>query len=220
MAANVRKNIVANAKRIVVKVGTNALCDEQGRLDESIISQLAKQIVSAQKRGVFVTLVASGAIGAGITELDLAERPRVMSRLQATAAVGQGRLMRAFHDAFEPLHCKIAEILLLRDDFEHRRRYLNIRNTINALEAMGHVTPIINENDAVGEGKSWRQRRGRRTIDPHAAGGYCWFCSSRMARWSGHRTARCGHTRWRHAEALGTGGMGSRCRGGNGRQRR
>lgn len=150
MAANVRKNIVANAKRIVVKVGTNALCDEQGRLDESIISQLAKQIVSAQKRGVFVTLVASGAIGAGITELDLAERPRVMSRLQATAAVGQGRLMRAFHDAFEPLHCKIAEILLLRDDFEHRRRYLNIRNTINALEAMGHVTPIINENDAVG----------------------------------------------------------------------
>jgi glutamate 5-kinase len=149
MPALVRQNIIAKARRIVVKVGTNALCDANGRLDPAIVSQLAQQIADARKRGVRVILVASGAVGAGIAELDLEGRPRLMSMVQATAAVGQGRLMQVFHDAFKPLGAKVAQVLLLRDDFEHRRRYLNIRNTLGALESLG-VTPIINENDAVG----------------------------------------------------------------------
>jgi glutamate 5-kinase len=68
--------------------------------------------------------------------------------LQAVAAVGQGQLMRAFHDTFARRGIKVAQVLLTRDAFEDRTRYLNIRNTLRALGECGAL-PIINENDAV-----------------------------------------------------------------------
>ena len=144
----VRQGVVARARRIVVKVGTGAICNAAGWPDEKAIRSLARQIANARTGGVSVTLVASGAIGAGMGELSLTERPKTMPRLQAVAAVGQGQLMRAFHDIFARHGIRVAQVLLTRDDFHDRTRYLNIRNTLAALGEIGAL-PIINENDTV-----------------------------------------------------------------------
>ncbi|MBI5722763.1 MAG: glutamate 5-kinase [Planctomycetes bacterium] len=144
----VRQQILARARKIVVKVGTNALTGRTGRLDPAMVGQLAGQIARVMAGGTAVTLVASGAIGAGMAELDLPDRPGEIAMLQATAAVGQGQLMRQFHDAFASHGLKVAQVLLTREDFENRKRYLNIRNTLSALAKL-RVVPIINENDAV-----------------------------------------------------------------------
>jgi glutamate 5-kinase len=144
----VRHNVIKQARRIVVKVGTSAICDPTGRLDRRTLRSLARQIADAMGDGVSLTLVASGAVGAGLAELDLPARPRSLPMLQAVAAVGQGQLMRAFHDALKRRRRSVAQVLLTRDDFEDRTRYLNIRNTLSALHEAG-VLPILNENDVV-----------------------------------------------------------------------
>ena len=144
----VRQEIVARAKRVVVKLGTHAICDARGRPDRRVLTRLAGQIAAVMKSGVSVTLVTSGAIGAGMGELGLSKRPRTMPKLQACAAVGQGQLMRVFHDLFARRGISVGQVLLTRDDFEDRTRYLNIRNTLAALAEQGALA-IINENDAV-----------------------------------------------------------------------
>ena len=144
----IRQNVVRNARNIVVKVGTSALTDDRGRLDVAYLADLAEQVAGVVRSGVGATLVSSGAIGAGMAELDLPERPRTLPLLQATAAVGQGQLMRHFHDAFGRFGVKVAQILVTRGDFEDRVRYLNIRNTIAALREY-YAVAVINENDTV-----------------------------------------------------------------------
>ena len=89
-STSVRQNFVARARKIVVKVGTNALTDEHGRLEPTIVAQLIEQISQLMADGRQVTLVASGAIGAGIVELNLPGRPKALSMLQAAAAVEAG----------------------------------------------------------------------------------------------------------------------------------
>jgi len=143
-----RDDVVRNARRIVVKVGTAALTDDRGRLDVDFVADLAGQVAAMAANGIGVTLVASGAVGAGMAELDLTDRPKTLPMLQATAAVGQGQLMRHFHEAFGRFDMTVAQILVTRSDFENRTRYLNIRNTIAALQDVAAV-PIINENDTV-----------------------------------------------------------------------
>jgi glutamate 5-kinase len=147
-ASALRNQVIAHCRRIVVKVGTNVLCDGSGRLDLASVDRLASQIADLMRSGRWVTLVASGAIASGMGELGLASRPKTMPQLQAAAAVGQGRLMQAFHDVFARYGVKVAQVLLTRDDFEDRKRYLNIRNTLAALEEFGALA-IVNENDTV-----------------------------------------------------------------------
>lgn len=146
---HVRQNILTSAERLVVKVGTSGITDENGRLDQTVIRNLAAQIAELRAQGRQVTLVASGAVGAGMGELDLPERPKTLPMLQAVAAVGQNQLMRTFHDVFAEHSVRVAQVLLTRADFEDRRRYLNIRNTLGTL-LEANVLPILNENDAVG----------------------------------------------------------------------
>jgi glutamate 5-kinase len=144
----VRQSVIANARRLVVKVGTNAITDSKGRLELATLRHLAGELTAAMKAGIDCVLVASGAVGAGMGELDLPARPKSLPQLQAVAAVGQGQLMRTFHDTFKRRGVRVAQVLLTRDDFENRTRYLNIRNTLSALHEQ-HVLPILNENDAV-----------------------------------------------------------------------
>lgn len=144
----VRENIIAAATSLVVKVGTNSICHAAGGVNPQAVAHLAGQIAPIMQAGIRVTLVASGAIGTGLAELGLKSRPGGMPMLQATAAVGQGQLMRAFYDAFARHNVKVAQVLVTRDGFENRTRYLNIRNTLGALGELG-VLPIINENDTV-----------------------------------------------------------------------
>jgi glutamate 5-kinase len=135
-------------KDVVVKLGTQLLSAPDGRLDTAFLASMARQIATLRARGVRVTIVSSGAIGAGLSELNLPQRPTDLARLQAVAAVGQRRLMDEWASAFRDHHLPVAQILLTRDDIDARTRFLNLRNTIHAVHELGAV-PIINENDTV-----------------------------------------------------------------------
>ncbi len=143
-----RQSVLAAARRIVVKFGTQLLTGGDGQLDVAYFRRIAAQVVTLRQRGYEVTIVSSGAIGAGIKELGLARRPRDVAELQAVAAVGQRRLMTHFHDAFAPHGLFVGQVLVTRNDFDDRVRYLNIRNCIAHLHRMNCV-PILNENDTV-----------------------------------------------------------------------
>jgi len=147
-ADEIRINALGDARSIVVKCGTSSLTEETGRLDPAAVSRLCKQLAELMESGRSVTLVASGAIGAGMGELDLSQRPETLPVLQAVAAIGQGQLMRAFHDEMQKHGRLVGQVLVDREDFEDRRRYLNIRNTLFALHER-KILPVINENDVV-----------------------------------------------------------------------
>jgi glutamate 5-kinase len=144
----VRQEVVALAHTVVVKVGTNVLTGADGRLAPERLQGLADQVQRIRKTGRKVALVSSGAIGAGVGRLGLGKRPSDLRQLQACAAVGQGFLMRAYQECLDAHGTHTAQILLTAGDFDHRRRYLNARNTIVTCFEWG-VLPIINENDTV-----------------------------------------------------------------------
>jgi glutamate 5-kinase len=139
---------LGSVRGLVVKLGTQLLSDKDGRLDAAYLANVARQVANLRAQRKTVTIVSSGAIGAGMRELNLAKRPTDLAKLQAVAAVGQRRLMDVWADAFEPFRLPVAQILLTREDVDDRTRFLNARNTIHAAQKMGTV-PIINENDTV-----------------------------------------------------------------------
>ncbi len=142
------KKIVSSAKKLVIKVGTNALTDQNGQLDTRMIGSLATQVWRLIEAGKDVVVVSSGAIGAGMSVLGIAKRPKELPLLQAAAAVGQNKLMQLFEKGFSRYSLPVAQILVTRSDFVDRRRYLNIERTLSALNQFNAV-PIINENDTV-----------------------------------------------------------------------
>lgn len=143
-----RAALLRDVRSVVVKIGTNALSDASGHLDTRLIAHFAQQVAALQARKVQVTMVSSGAIGAGVTELALPGRPKDLPMLQATASVGQSILMQLFAEGFKPHGLHVGQILITRSDFEDKSRYLNLRNCIAALHRSSCV-PIINENDSV-----------------------------------------------------------------------
>lgn len=135
-------------KRIVIKVGTSTLTSECGTIDRSYLTSLAGQIAGIKSGGVDVLLVTSGAIRAGMEKLGLSERPKTIPEKQAAAAVGQCLLMQVYSEVFGKHGIAVGQVLLTREDFDNRKRYLNARNTMLTLFHHG-VVPIINENDTV-----------------------------------------------------------------------
>jgi glutamate 5-kinase len=144
----IRQQYLSAVRTVVIKLGTQVLSDARGGLDAAFLASIAGQIAQVRSRGIRVTVVSSGAIGAGVRELNLAGRPTDLAQLQAVAAVGQRRLMDAWAAAFAPHALPVAQILLTREDVDDRGRYLNLRNTIGAVHELGGI-PIINENDTV-----------------------------------------------------------------------
>ncbi|HEX8324174.1 MAG TPA: glutamate 5-kinase [Tepidisphaeraceae bacterium] len=142
------RSTITQARSLVVKIGTQTLTDASKRIDATYLRSVANQVAVLRQRGVTVTLVSSGAIAAGMGELDLPKRPTDLPKLQAVAAVGQRRLMDAWAEAFAPHGLHVAQILLTREDIDGRKRFLNLRNTVHALHEMGAV-PVINENDTI-----------------------------------------------------------------------
>jgi len=143
-----RSDFLAQVKRLVVKVGTGVVSAPDGTLDRGRVASLAEQTGALVTSGYQVVLVTSGSIGAGMGELGLSKRPTALPRLQAAASVGQSALMRAYNESFRKHGHHAAQILLTREDFDDRARYLNVRNAINALFELGAI-PVINENDTV-----------------------------------------------------------------------
>ena len=146
-----RAEVISKAKRIVVKLGTATLMNDDGDIALSRFFGFVEQLVRLKKSGKEVLLVTSGAVGLGRKTLQNVLDPRDSQALpikQACAAIGQGRLMSLYCDAFERLGVVAAQVLLTESDFTNRRRYLNLRTTLNKLIELGAL-PIINENDTV-----------------------------------------------------------------------
>ncbi len=134
---------------IVIKIGTSSLSDpESGDLQLATIAKLVEAIVHLRREGHSVVLVSSGAVGIGCGRLGLKQRPRKISKKQAVAAVGQGRLIRIYDDFFGSLQQPVAQVLLTRGNLIQRQHYMNVHATFHELLEMG-VVPIVNENDTV-----------------------------------------------------------------------
>jgi glutamate 5-kinase len=142
----VRDEVVLSAPIWVVKVGTSVLTGPDGTLDPGRVGHLAQQISLVMDQGRRVALVSSGAVGAGMGQLGWKRRPENLRQLQAAAAVGQAFLIRAYDEGLRRQGRHAAQLLLTHEDFDSRPRYLNVRNTLNALFECDAV-PIINEND-------------------------------------------------------------------------
>jgi len=145
---NIREEILSNVSKIVIKIGTRVLTNEDGLLDKNQIMELSKQVIELRLRGFSVVIVSSGSIGAGISALGLQERPTILPELQAAAAIGQGKLIEVYNECFKKHGYHAAQLLLTRQDFEDRQRYLNTCNTLHSLLNF-KVIPVINENDTI-----------------------------------------------------------------------
>jgi len=145
--AEQRRKIMADIRRLVVKIGSAVLTTENG-IDLEVIDRLSHEGSVLKARGYELIFVSSGAISSGTKKMGLKKKPATIPEKQAAAAAGQASLMRAYEDAFGRRGDKVAQILLTRDDLSNRRRYLNACNTLFMLLKWG-VTPIINENDTV-----------------------------------------------------------------------
>ncbi len=138
-------------RRAVVKIGTTSVTDFRGDVDYPTLVQIAQDVVDLRARGWFVVVVTSGAITAGWAEVGAGRvRPTDAVTLQAVSAVGQPLLMHAWRNAFAECATSVGQVLLAPLDFSHRGQYLHARRTLGALETLG-VVPIVNENDAVAD---------------------------------------------------------------------
>ena len=145
---DIRRKVLGGVKRIVVKVGSSILASVEKGLHYEAFSHLTKEISDLKRQGYEIVLVSSGAIAAGMEKLGYKTRPQAITQKQATAAVGQTRLMNIYENYFSRYQQMVAQVLLTHDDLSHRRRFLNARNTLLTLLELG-IIPIINENDTV-----------------------------------------------------------------------
>lgn len=134
--------------RIVVKAGTSILTSREGRISKRNLARLGTEILGLLKQKKEVVLVTSGAIAFGMEVAGAHRRPGKMARLQACAAVGQGKLMHAYEEFFSKRGVHTAQVLLTRDALETRERFLAARHTLSELFQM-KALPIVNENDTV-----------------------------------------------------------------------
>lgn len=142
-----RKICFEDAKRIVVKIGSGVLTEDNG-LNLKALRSISRQICQLADRELEIILVSSGAMASGIKKIGLSKRPEEIPKRQAIAAVGQAGLIMEYEKSFDRYNKKVAQILLTSDDLVNRKRYLNARNTLCTLLSW-QVIPIINENDTV-----------------------------------------------------------------------
>lgn len=143
-----RQSYFDKAKRIVVKVGSAVLTDENG-IDATVIANIARDLSFLKKSGREVILVSSGAVAAGKRQLVLEDNKKIgLVEKQALAAIGQPSLMQSYVEAFEEYQQSVAQVLLTHSDLENRDSYLRVRSTLLALFRFDTI-PILNENDTV-----------------------------------------------------------------------
>ena len=137
----------SKAKRIVIKLGTNVLRNESGEASLPRLYSYIEDISTLVKSGKEVLIITSGAVGFGRKKINVEKSDDIVLK-QACAAIGQSKLMSIYENGFDSYGITIAQVLLTEDDFANRKRYLNLRNTLNRLLELG-VVPIINQNDTV-----------------------------------------------------------------------
>jgi glutamate 5-kinase len=139
--------VLPPVRTLVVKVGSSSLTTPGGRPSPARLARVVRALIGARP-GRHVALVSSGAIASGWPALGGRQRPRDMPGLQAAAAIGQGRLVAAYAQAFAAHRVTVGQVLLTQDDFLRRQHFVNARNTIERLFRAG-VVPVVNENDTV-----------------------------------------------------------------------
>jgi len=144
----VTRELVAAARRIVVKVGSSSLTKDDGGLDPTRLDALVDELAAVRNRGAELVLVSSGAIAAGLAPLGLTRRPRDLATQQAAASVGQGLLVRRYTARFAHHGMTTGQVLLTVDDVTRRSHYRNAHSTFARLLEFG-VVPVVNENDTV-----------------------------------------------------------------------
>jgi len=142
------QEILSQARRIVVKVGSSLVTDEGRGLDVQAIGQWCEQLAQLAQQGRELIMVSSGAIAEGMKRLGWTSRPSAIHELQAAAAVGQMGLVQVYESKLRSLGMGSAQVLLTHADLADRERYLNARSTLLTLLQLG-VIPVINENDTV-----------------------------------------------------------------------
>ena len=135
------------AKRIVIKLGTNVLRNDEGDVSLSRIYTFIEDIANLVKSGKEVIVITSGAVSLGKKRLNLSDTKGTALK-QACAAIGQSKLMSIYENGFDTYGLTAAQILLTEDDFSVRESYLSLRTTFNKLLELG-VIPVINQNDTV-----------------------------------------------------------------------
>lgn len=135
-------------RRIVVKLGTSVLTGGTPRLDRAHLVELVRQCALLHGEGVDVIICTSGAIASGRERLGFPQLADTVTNKQLFAAVGQTRLMLAWERLFDIYNIHVGQMLLTRHDVEHRQRFLNARDTLQALLEQ-RIVPVVNENDAV-----------------------------------------------------------------------
>jgi glutamate 5-kinase len=140
---------LANARRLVIKIGSALFIDQQtGTMSRAWLEGVCKDIADLRAEGKEVVIVSSGAVALGIRELKLDPRRARLEDKQAAAAAGQIVLAHAYQEVLRGFGVKAAQVLLTIDDSESRKRYLNASKTLLTLLGYGAV-PVINENDTV-----------------------------------------------------------------------
>ena len=147
MSENI-KQAIKDARKIVIKIGSNTLAKEDGTQNTEFMASFAKQCKKLIDDGKQIVLVSSGAGVAGVSTLNGWARKKDVHYRQALCSIGQVELMHQWRMAFGAEGLHIGQLLLTKDDFENEHRSLNIRNTLFTLVDEG-VVPIINENDSV-----------------------------------------------------------------------
>jgi glutamate 5-kinase len=143
-----RRDDIAGASRVVVKVGSSSLTTKSGAIDDRCVGTLIGAIAERITGGQQVLLVSSGAIAAGMAPLGLTKRPRDLATQQAAASVGQGLLIARYAAGFATRDIKTGQILLTADDLMRRAHYRNAQRTLDRLLELNTI-PVINENDTV-----------------------------------------------------------------------
>ncbi|PKQ16053.1 MAG: glutamate 5-kinase, partial [Actinobacteria bacterium HGW-Actinobacteria-8] len=134
---------MAEARRVVVKIGSSSLTGPDGHLSIALVTALADVLAAERMAGRQIILVTSGAIAAGIGPMGLPARPRDLEMQQAAASVGQGLLVAAYTSAFANHGLTVGQVLLTTDDMVRRTHYGNAQRALNRLLELG-VVPIVN----------------------------------------------------------------------------
>jgi glutamate 5-kinase len=134
--------------RLVIKIGTSVLLDDEKKISTGKIRDIARQVKKVKDAGVDVIIVSSGAIGCGMETVGLTRKPKEIAKRQALASIGQVLLMKMYRENFEKKGMKVGQVLLTHEDIKNKVRCLNLTNTLDTLLKM-NIVPVVNENDAL-----------------------------------------------------------------------
>jgi glutamate 5-kinase len=135
-------------KRIVIKVGSNVLTQQDGQIDEVVMEQLVDQIATLKKAGHTIVLVSSGAVASGKSLYKLQNTDDLTIQRQVYSAIGQVKLMNIYNKLFSKYTIICAQVLATKEDFMGGEQYKNMKNCFNGL-LLDSIIPIVNENDVV-----------------------------------------------------------------------